>query len=574
MKSLPRLLAAITGAQLLTNTLMADATTARSYVQEAKQLIENRDYDKAASKLELADAELEDVAGADKAAIAALIKETQASITMARSAANKPKYLRNLGNLISSAESDIGNLVTWPGTERQLTELFADPAAKAAIPEELAAAEKKFATFKKLHSRKAAAELAKYAENDVQNAEKEWAEYKPLFSDKDASPNSKSRAIDRTGSYVQDARKRLAQLPADDEVTKKLAARLDVVAAEFTSLALADQAKEVAERLNRYLDSYAEDFKGWEAEASKPGPTWDAYTKENSSGMSAFFAPKTKEFRGRAENFLHNLSENNDYKAVASAPVVKAFVDDVRAKLATATATLVKRIQPVVAAAEKAAVKETNPLDRLQDDVRLALGETSPEALAMMARLKGKVDAHVAATTGAADAKVKLIETLRAKAEAAWPELYKGMSYASSIDLNSAGQQIGFLSDNLMGYRFKPGDFYFATTIGGHPVAAKIDPAIMAGIKATEAAIGRSLGDDDGDGKWDIIAVVTNKKAKLLAKRESEATGTIGGVDVKLTGQYAEPVDAVVIEIIAAKCGPFAGAKDRGVLKPDGTVGK
>ncbi len=45
-------------------------------------------------------------------------------------------------------------------------------------------------------------------------------------------------------------------------------------------------------------------------------------------------------------------------------------------------------------------------------------------------------------------------------------------------------------------------------------------------------------------------------------------------IDVKVKGEYAEPVDAVVIYIIAAKIGPFAGAKDRGVLKEDGTLAK
>ena len=30
----------------------------------------------------------------------------------------------------------------------------------------------------------------------------------------------------------------------------------------------------------------------------------------------------------------------------------------------------------------------------------------------------------------------------------------------------------------------------------------------------------------------------------------------------------------MVIEIVAAKIGPFTGAKDRGVLKEDGTIGK
>ncbi len=574
MRPLSHRLATFTVLQLLGTALLADATAARTYLQEARQLIESRDFDKANTKLELAEAELEDVKGAEKGALAAQIKDAQSRMAQTRSAADKPKYLRQLRNLMDDAESGIGNLVTWPGTERQLTELFADTTAQAAVPEELAAAAKKFATYKKLHSRKAASAIGAQLEGEVEGAEKEWAEHKPLFSDPNASPNSKESAIERTGRYVDNARKHLLQMPPEDETTRKLAARLDAVSSEFTRLALADRAKDVAERLQRNLDSYADDFAGWEKEAAKPGPTWDAYTRQSSASMSAFFAPKTKEFRDRAESFLNNLADNTEYQSVASAPAVKAVVDRVRTQLATATATLLQRIQPVVAAAEKATVKDPNELDRLQSNVRLALGASTSESLALMSRLKGKADAHVAATTGAETAKVQLIETLRTKAEAVWPDLYKDIPYVTEINLGKVGQSIGFLADNLMGYRFKPGDFYYATTLGGHPVAAKIDPALMAGIKATEEKIGRSLGDDDGDGKWDIIAIVTNQKTRLLAKRTSEATGTIGGLDVKLTGEYAEPVDAVIIEIIAAKCGPFAGARGRGVLKPDGTVGK
>ncbi len=68
---------------------------------------------------------------------------------------------------------------------------------------------------------------------------------------------------------------------------------------------------------------------------------------------------------------------------------------------------------------------------------------------------------------------------------------------------------------------------------------------------------------------------MTDRKARLMAKRQVEASGKIDNtIDVKVKGEYAEPVDAVVIDIIAAKIGPFAGAKDRGVLKEDGTLAK
>ncbi|HXP77166.1 MAG TPA: hypothetical protein VN823_23720 [Stellaceae bacterium] len=45
-------------------------------------------------------------------------------------------------------------------------------------------------------------------------------------------------------------------------------------------------------------------------------------------------------------------------------------------------------------------------------------------------------------------------------------------------------------------------------------------------------------------------------------------------VDRREKSRPREPVDAVVIDIIAAEIGSLAGAKDRAVLKEDGTVGK
>ncbi|MBC8089561.1 MAG: hypothetical protein H7Z40_20045 [Phycisphaerae bacterium] len=156
----------------------------------------------------------------------------------------------------------------------------------------------------------------------------------------------------------------------------------------------------------------------------------------------------------------------------------------------------------------------------------------------------------------------------------AYPGLHAGLQWVEEIDLNVVGQQIGFVADNLMGYRFTPdGSYYFATTIRGQPVAAQFDAALKAGIAATEEAIGRSLGDDDNNGRWEMVAVVTDKKAKLMARRSAESSGSIGSLDVSMSHEYHEPVEAVVIEILAVKCGPFAGAKGRGVLRPDGTIG-
>ncbi|MEO7995963.1 MAG: hypothetical protein ABI852_00890, partial [Gemmatimonadaceae bacterium] len=94
---------------------MADDAAARSYIQQANELIANQDYDRATAKLELADVELEDLTGDAKSAVASLIQQAHAAIATARSSTHRPKYLRMIESYMNEAESDIGNLVTWPG---------------------------------------------------------------------------------------------------------------------------------------------------------------------------------------------------------------------------------------------------------------------------------------------------------------------------------------------------------------------------------------------------------------------------------------------------------------------------
>ena len=551
----------------------ADGQAAQGYLKEAQDLIDRNELQDAADKLDLAETELDDATPPEKATIKAAIDEARQKITQLSAAADKPKYQRKLKSAMDDAEQSIGNLVTWKNAADAVNELLNDPAAKAALGPELDAAAKKFATFQRLNARKASAQLEAQVEAALKATEQEWSETKAKIAANAADDDM----LQSTQDNIAECRRQIAQLDKEDARLKEFNDRLDKVGAEFTKLALAGKVKDVVDALHRKIDNYKNDWDGYEKETA--GPTWDQYRSQQSEKMSAFLAPHTREFITRMDEFLKNLANDDDYQSVQSDPGVKAIVDDVKAKRDAAYAKLVKLIGAVVDGALKSTAKENDAVDRLRDDVRVAIGEQSPEAAAFKTSLEQKLAGNTAATTGAADAKAQLIVMLHDKAEAAWPKLREGIAIAADYDMSKPekfkGKNIGFTADNLMGYRFKPGDFYFATTLAGIPVAGRIDPMLMKQITATEAAIGRALGDDDADGRWEVIAVVTDRKAKLMAKRQVEATGKLDNtIDVKLKGDYAEPVDAVVIDIIAAKIGPFAGAKDRGVLKEDGTLGK
>ena len=551
----------------------ADGQAAQSYLREAQDLIDQNDLPGAADKLDLAETELDDATPPEKATIQASIDAARQQITQATAAADKPKYQRKLKNAMDEAEQSIGNLVTWKSAADAVNDVLNDPAAKAALGSELDAAAKKFATFQRLNARKASVQIEAQVEVALKATEQEWAETKAKI----AAGSADDDMLQSTQENLAETRRQIASLEKEDARLKEFTDRLEKVASEFTKLALAGRVKDVTEALHRKIDTYQDDWKGYEKETA--GPTWDQYRGQTSEKMSAFLAPRTREFVMRMDEFLKNLANDDDYQSVQGDAGVKAIVDDVKAKRDAAYAKLIKFVGAVVDGALKSPAKENDAVDRLKDDVRVAIGEQSPEAAALKTSLEQKLAGTATAAAGAEDAKAKLVVMLHDKADAAWPKLHEGISATTDYDMSKLdkfkGKNISFTADNLMGYRFKPGDFYFATTLGGIPVAGRMDPGLMKQITATENAIGRALGDDDADGRWEVIAVVTDRKAKLMAKRQVEATGKIdNSIDVKLKGDYAEPVDAVVIDIIAAKIGPFAGAKDRGVLKEDGTVGK
>jgi hypothetical protein len=164
-------------------------------------------------------------------------------------------------------------------------------------------------------------------------------------------------------------------------------------------------------------------------------------------------------------------------------------------------------------------------------------------------------------------------------AEAKWPAMEMKFKPIEDFDPNDPmafkGKIIRIETDNLMGYRFKPGDFPFATTLDGSPIAAKYDPVVKAAVAQAEKRLNRSLGDNDDDGRWTICARVEGTKGKLQRKVNVEGTVSDGkGNSAKVKGEKFETVDAPIITILAARIGPLAVSKEQGMVKEDGSIAK
>jgi hypothetical protein len=79
-------------------------------------------------------------------------------------------------------------------------------------------------------------------------------------------------------------------LPATDPDAKKITDRLAALDKKLEEMGGASEKAEVVENLEKFWQSTKEYFAGWEAEQS--GPTWERYTKEGSTEMSALLMPK------------------------------------------------------------------------------------------------------------------------------------------------------------------------------------------------------------------------------------------------------------------------------------------
>lgn len=554
-------------ATIATVPAYADEAGTKDYINQAKQAIESNDLDTAKSKLELAEAELDGVSGGAKAPLAGQIEELKTKINRASAAADLPKYKRKLESVMREAEGSIGNLVTWGGAENEANELFNDPKAQAVLGDDLTAAKKKFATFKKLNTKKADVQLAEQAEANVKDLEAKWAETKTKITAADASPNSKESAISDMDDAIKNARRSLEQFGPKSDAKDAFVARVDKVAAEYTKLALADKAKEKAVELQRAWDSYKDDWDGWQSETESP--TLAAYAGESSEKMSALGLPKTRQLISRANQWLDNRKDDEDFKQLQAAPEIKAIYDKVTADRETAWKKMQKNAEVILSAAEKKKPLDQNTLDaisKFSDSLKNNL--EGADAVAELTARADKLTKGASDAAAGADAdKAAFYKTSTEQATASWPAMKAKFNTEEGFDPTSPaafkGKLIVVTTDNLMGYRFKPNDFPFATTLNGVPVAAKYDPQVAAAIKAVEEKLGRSLGDDDNDGKWEIIAKVTGTTGQLIKKQQVE--GTVkddAGNTATVTGERAETVTAPIITIIAAHCGPLAVANE------------
>lgn len=583
MKLFARVAIVSIGLSVLSLPALAGKEEITKYLEEAAGQIERQAWDDAKLNIELAQTEAADLPDADKPAVLEQIKATQAKLVAAQGATMKPRLVRTIERAIDDAKPQIGNEM-FDGMIRPAEEALGDSGNVAILGDDAAKYQKQIATFRKLHR-------SKFAESKIASAQESLAEFKKNFDEKiaeiqnpDTSPNSKESAIEELERELARWNERMDPLPASDARVVEIRKTLAGAQEQFTKLALADRVNEVLESLKRGWELYKDD---WDGHESETGVTWADYKGTTGDRkIDNYGAPKSRELVERHESFMRNRVEDEKYQSVKDAPAVKAYMDELQKTADAARARLIAAAKGVVDASENEAIASENKdtFDRLEDSLRVLLvtseGAQDGSAAALRARIVKKLQAFLDATEGAEKARAAWYDAMTASAKKNWDEIAKSLEATAGFDPTDAGASKGKLirieTDNLMGWRFKPGDFPFATTVDGHPVAGVYADDVKSAIAQVQEKLGRDLGDDDRDGRWTVIAEVTGRTGRMMQKKQAEGDvvdrGT-GNVVGKYTLDYADPVTAPIIRIVAVKIGPLAVSSEKGMAKEDGSIG-
>ncbi len=381
------------------------------------------------------------------------------------------------------------------------------------------------------------------------------------------SPNSREGAIDDLRRTIEQLRADAARVPGSEA----LGARVEAVARSFENAIGGAEAAAQLAALREYWQRDSADTTGWEAEQAID---LSSYASTRSREANAFGLPKTLE---RFELANHKLAQARERGEPA------AWIAELEAERNATRAKLMPAVQALVTAAgsrpgDDEAARES--MTRLAEQLRVSLGAQSDPAFGTLARQADEwLAAAAAADTSSEEGRARWYQQMTVSAAAAWPQMEGEFQLSRGFDpANPAameGQLIRIETDNLMGWRFKVGDFPFATTINGLPVAGTYDEQVAAAIAEVEGKLGRALGDSDDDGRWTVIAQITGQMGRMQLRKQVEGDIRDASSGEKLgtyRGEEAEAVDAPVIRIVAAHVGPLAVAAGVGRAAADGSL--
>lgn len=475
---------------------------------------------------------------------------------------------RRVESAVGEVQRSVDNRVTFESNAADLERMLSDYQSLLSM-QQVEQYRSALDTARAQFQRFALAEDLQRLTTEVAALEQQWQDLQSQLGS-DQSPNSRQGEIDDLRREVE--RLNAARAKLGDSQADALGQRISSVAQAFEAAVGGAQAAEELARAREYWQRDSAETAGWEQEQPVDFAT---YASSRSRATDAFGLPKTLERFQLATSKLAQAREE-------SAPA--AYVGEIEAIRVASRSRLLTAVRQLVDAghALDASQSSREAMVRLDEALRVTLSaEQDPEFQALATRTGEWLKAAADADTSSEEGRARYYERMKVSAAAAWPQMESQFEVERGFDPTNPGAMEGKLirveTDNLMGWRFKVGDFPFATTLSGLPVAATYDPVVEAAIAEVEAKLGRALGDSDDDGRWTIIARVTGKMGRMQLRKQIEGDIRDSSSGEKLgtySGEAAESVDAPILRIVAAYVGPLAVSAGVGVAQVDGSLAK
>jgi hypothetical protein len=559
--------AALVTAAGFSGNALAGETEAREYIEKAKKDVADNNAGSAKTNLDMAEAELDGVADGPKKTLTDQIAKLRESMNASANSEEREALKKDIDKQLADMKRSLDDGRPINDDIKTLDETLNDKKnAQLLGADNLAGIQKKLSTYRKIAAKRNAEKALERLKTEVESVTKRLAEVREDLARgiKEEMPAVRDSALETMSHMVDDLEKLVGMVGEDNPKAAEEIAFYKKTKAEYESAYAKARTGDKLDQMTRGWEIYKEEWDGWEKETGTL--TFSQMLKEQSEAMSKLNGPKSVELVERANIWLAARANDDDYKLIKDDPRVKALVEDIRAKRQTAWDKLARNADAVLKEAEgmKIDFDARNRLDTfVRDDLRIAL-EEYPKLPELQARGYKLVKAFDDEKMGAEKAAEKAYADATAAAEQTWPKIVEKYKPAEGFDPANwkafKGKVIRLQdASNRMGWDYKPGDFDFAMTINGVALAGKYDPAIQAAIASLRERTKHGLPLET---PYDVFAIVETE-GKLMQRVQGESKGKVEGVEVTATWEKSEPVDAVVLRIVALHCGPVAASAGR-----------
>lgn len=517
-----------------------DANKVQGDLDEVANKVLGTDFAAALGQISIAESHVEYVPESNRAGFLAALKNLQKALEEAAQARAQTDALQLAGDRLEALKTTIQDGGDAASQLRDLDDTVNQlKGSQALTQKELSELRVYLAGHKNASHKKRMDGLREQAKLDGAALDTEF----PAIQKSLSEAAERDSAIARFDSMSNAVLESALLLPWDDAVAKDLRARIAKMAEPVRVAYTAAAAAATCERLKGSLDFQADQFEAWKEETGTV--TAEDYLLP-SSGVNLLNHPRTCAFTRLAMPWFAYVAMDPDYQHITPDPKFLALHESLRKDADAAVAKLLAVAEPLVAEIEKVGFTEEGQRERAAYlahwDLRMALHEHKKQ-WDLIARIQKLVDAFDRKALGNDAALTKMREEALKTTESHWSRMVATVPIAGGFVGDQAGKfrdkQIRAEAGRNYSDEFVAGDFDLVFRMNGELFAAKLDPALKAGVEAQRARLELKAAPED---EYEIIATVGAEGVLGLAGADGKQAATLPCRMLRVIGVRMGPI--------------------------------